>query len=236
MSILYCSVIAKNEKILLAESTVTESFNNRLKSLYNQIIKKNICDTIEIENGQLVTFLKTKKIIFTCISPVKYGEDRPRRFIEQFAAMIIKDSGGVEMIIPNEKISKLCLQSKFDEKLNKLIQDFDTGMYGSKELINEMQNDMNDIKQEMGKNIKKMVANQTELDEMLLVSQKIKTKAKDYKEDAKTLERETRCCKPWMIIFSIIILVSFIVYSIFVLYLCGSLSVTCEKKNAPPRL
>jgi hypothetical protein len=231
MSIIYCSVIAKNEKILLTESTTSESFNNRIKSLYNQIIKKNVCDTIEIENGQLVTFLKTKKIIFTCISPVKYGEERPRKFIEQFAAMIIKDSGGVENIIPKDQVSKLCLQSKFDLQINKLIKDYDTGMYGSKEIIDEAQNDLNDIKHEMGKNIKKMVANQTELDEMLLVSQKIKTKAKEYKEDANTLERQTRFCKPWMIICLIVILISIIVYFIFALYLCGNLSVTCERRK-----
>jgi hypothetical protein len=233
MSITYCSVIARSEKILLAESTRSESFNNRIKSLHSQIIKKNICDTIEIENGQRVTFLKTKIIIFTCVSPTKSGEDRPRRFIEQFAAMVIKDSGGVDNVIPTDSVGKLCLQSKFDVKLNKLIEDFDTGIYGNKELINGINDDLDEIKHEMGKNIQNMVANQTELDEMLLVSKNINLKAAEYREDAKTLERETRCCKPWMMILLIVILVSFIVYCIFAIYLCGSLSVSCERKKSP---
>ena len=148
--------------------------------------------------------------------------------------MVIKDSGGVDTIIPTDSVGKLCLQSKFDIKLNKIIEDFDTGIYGNKELINGMNEDLDEIKHEMGKNIKNMVANQTELDEMLLVSKNINLKAVEYRDDAKTLERNTRCCKPWMIILLIVILASFIVYCIFAIYLCGSLSVSCERKKAPP--
>ena len=74
MSITYCSLVAISSHILLSESTKSESYNKRIKNLFSKIFKKNICDTIEIEGNQIVTFLRTKKILFICVSDIKQGE------------------------------------------------------------------------------------------------------------------------------------------------------------------
>jgi hypothetical protein len=235
MSITYCSLIAKSEKILLAESTMSESFDSRIKGLIGTILKKNVCDTIEIEGENLVTYLRTKKVIFCCVAPTKHGEERPRRFIEQFAGMVIKEFESIDNIVPQGNFGKLALQAKLEVKFNTFLGSFDTGMYKNKDIIIGMSKDLDEMKQAMGISIKKMVNNKDELEEMLIVSKKITHKAEEYKEGAKELEYETRCIKPWMVYLLVVIVVLFIVYTAFALYYCGAMTLFCEKKKATSR-
>lgn len=238
MSIKYCSLIAKVEKVVLVESTVTESYDYRIKPLVPTILKKNVCDIIEIEGDMLVTYLRTKKVIFICVSESKHGDERPRRFIEQFAAMVIKEFDGIDNILPTDGVGKLALQAKLDLKFNNLLANFDTGMYKNKDLISGMNKDLEDIKHDIGDSIKKIVGDKDNLDEMLLTSKKIVAKAEEYKDDAHILEKETRCLKPWMIYLMIIFIVLITVYTCFSFYLCGNLSLFCERKivRSRPRL
>ncbi len=233
MSITYCSLIAISSHILLSESTKSESYNKRIKNLFSKILKKNICDTIEIEGDQIVTFLRTKKILFICVSDIKQGEERPRRFIEKLATMVIKEFDGIDNIIPLEHVNHLCLHTKLESKLNHILEDYETGLYTNKEHITNINKDLEEMKQNMNSNIKKLVSNTNELDELLIITKKINDKAHDYKENAKELELQTRCIKPWMVILFIVIMVSFVVYTIFALYLCGNMSLFCEKKKFP---
>ncbi len=232
MSITYCSLYAKKEKILLAESTTTESFHSRIKSLLNSILNdKEILNIIEIEGENIVTFLKSKKVVFICVSKSSHGHERPQRFIESFATMCVKEFGTVDQIIPEGGANHLCHQLKLNIKFNKHLDNYDTGVYSNKQLISEMNKDLQDIKHDLSQGIKKMVGNNDELEQMLVISKNITVKAEEYKEEAKVLEVQTRCFKPWMGITLIIMLVLLIVYFIFSLYLCGSLTVFCERKK-----
>jgi hypothetical protein len=232
MSITYCSIYSKKEKVLLAESTSNDSFHNRVKNLFSSIVSdKEILNFREIEGNYLVTSLKTKKVIFVCVSKEPYEKNRPKRFMESFAGMVIKIFGNVDSIVPESGCSHLCLQSNLSLNFNQHIESYDTGVYKDRNVINEMNKDLSDIKHDLSQNIKKLMANSDDLDQMLLVSKKISSNAVEYREEAKVLEMETRCFKPWMGILLIILLVLLMVYVIFSLYLCGSLTVFCERKK-----
>ena len=233
MTIFYCSLYSRTNQILLCESTKTSSFHKRIKGLFSVILKNGQEDTIEIENGELVTYLRTKKIIFICISNLSIGKQKPIRFIQNLAKGVIKDNNGLDMLTDKDSIKKMCLQEKYETFLNNFLDDYDTGINNNNELISNMTNDLNEMKKELNTTIMNVINNKEGLDELLLVSKDIKTNAKEYKQNAKELEVQTRCCKPWMIILSIVLLILFIVYTIFALYLCGSMSLFCEKKKAP---
>jgi hypothetical protein len=232
MSITYCSLYSKKDKVLLAESTSNDSFHSRVKNLLASIVSdKEILNFKEIEGENLVTSLKTKKIIFICVSKEPYERNRPKRFMESFAGMVIKIYGNVDNIIPETGCNHLCLQNNLSLNFNQHLDSFDTGVYKDRNVINEMNKDLSDIKQDLSQNIKKLLSNSEDLDQMLLVSKKISSNAVEYREEAKVLEMETRCFKPWMGIVLVILLVLFMVYIIFSLYLCGSFTVFCERKK-----
>jgi len=233
MVITYCSIITKNEKILLAESTLSESFDPRIKTLLPNIIKKNVYDHIEIEGKLQVTFLRTKKIIFICVSPTSEGDEKVRKFIEQFTSMIISEYESEDNIIPVGNFRRLALQNSLEKKINNFLTSYSTNIYTvhSKSKINEMSQDMEEMKNTLGAAVKKMCNNQEELDEMLLTSKKLVVKAEVYKEEAKEIEYETRCIKPWMLYTMIVLFVLFTVYTAFAVYLCGSLSIFCDRKE-----
>ena len=67
------------------------------------------------------------------------------------------------------------------------------------------------------------------LEALLETSKKINEEAKDYKENTATLEYETRCLKPWMIITGVFILIIFIAYVVLSLWRCGNFNIFCSK-------
>jgi hypothetical protein len=238
--ILYCSLIAKNEKVFLAESTLCASYQIKIKTLFCTITKGNVSDVLVLDssNDLIVTYLRTKKIIFVCVSLSKDGEERPKRFMEQFVGLVVSDFGSLDNLIPqyesesnNNTLSSLCLQEKLESKLNLLIHNFDTGIYKNKEKLNEMNADLSEMKHNMSSNIKKIVGNNDDLQKLLLVSKNITNKSEEYKNNAKQLEYETKCIKPWMIYLAIILIVILIVYTICALYFCGNMWVICDRKK-----
>lgn len=232
MSIIYCSIYANKEKLILAESTTCESFHVRIKRLLSSILSdKETLSSREIEGGHLVVALKTKKIIFMCVSKGSHSNDRIQRFLKSFIELINKQFGTLDSVI-QEPLKNLCLQKQLNTNLNKLLESYDTGVYKDKAMIDEINKDLSDIKQDLSKGIRNMVNSAGDLDELLLISQNLNIQAVEYKEDAVILEKETRCFKPWMGITLIVILVIIIVYIIFSLYLCGSLTLFCERKKS----
>jgi hypothetical protein len=226
MPITYCSLIAKNEKVLLCESTVNESMDRRVHLLIDHMVKGKSSDGIEIENGYVVAYSRTKRLIFTCIA-LKDENTRIKRCMEQLVNEMIKEFGSFDQMIPKE-IHRLCLQSRTELKINKIIDDVNTSLYDNKGLITGMNSDMQEIKHDMQENIKNIVKNNEDLDQLLLTSQKIKSHAIDYKDNAHQLEVQTRCLKPWMVYVLISALVLLIVYTVFALVRCGSMSLFCE--------
>jgi hypothetical protein len=234
MSISYCSLYSKPDKILLAESTSVNSPDHRIHNLLGTIIKSNnLTDIIEIENKQLVTYLKAKKLILICTSHKDDGEERPKRFMEQFFTKIKNIYPDIGTVIPSQPqyVFKLCLQSQLGKELNGLIESFDTGIYKNKALVMQINHDLNDIKTDITIGIKKVVKGNEDMQQLLLTSQKISSGAKEYYENVVELEKETRCLKPWMVYVLIGMFALLVVYVVFALYRCGNLSMFCEKKK-----
>jgi hypothetical protein len=226
--IIYTSLLAKNEKLILAESTLCASFNQRVKSLLKRMLNGVIGDSIEIEDDMMITYIRTKSVLFTCVSPVNTGYEKPKKFLKQLIELVLKDFKAIDQIVP-ETVSKMCLQTQLEKKLNNLINDFDTGVNESKKVIEENFKIVEDIKVTMRDNIRTVVDNRDELNQMLLTSKNIENKAKEMNASSKELEYRTRFCKPWMIYCGIFTLICVIVYVVFSIYLCGSLSPFCEK-------
>lgn len=230
MSITYCCLISRSEKLLLAESSSKENYDKKVFKLFQTIMKENVNDIIEVDDNFILTYIRTKKIVFICLSHKYMGEDRPRRFIEHFVNLVINEYKSIDNVIPhnpNEQI-KLCLQKTLGEKLVTLLDSYDSSMYKNKQKINHLTNDMNEIKVNMNHQIKKMVHNNESLESLLATSQHLKKDANEYKQNAKELEKETRCFKPWMGYALIVIAIMLIVYAVFSLYHCGNLSIVCS--------
>jgi hypothetical protein len=231
MSILYCAVIEKNNKLIVAESKNSESFNKRLQSLIKKMLVGNVGDMIEIENEKMVTYLRTKHTIFVCVSSGKYSTDRPKRFLKKFLEMMIAEFKSMDNIIPqNVTITKLILQERLEKKLNSLIEEFDSDLSKSTDTIIDMNKNLDDIKLNMNSNFKKLVSNENDMNELLLSSKKLNVTSSEFRTESRNLERETRCLKPWMIYVTSVFVISLIVYFIFSFYLCGSVSISCERK------
>lgn len=231
MPILYCSLICKNDKILLAESKKSESFNKRIKSLFKKMLVGNVGDVIEIEDEKIVTYLRTKHTIFICVSSNKTSSDRPKRFLKRFLEIIIAEFKSLENIIPkNTSVTKFILQERLENKLNSLIEEFDTEIVKSTETIINITKDMNDIKVNMNTNVKKIVENDNDLNELLVSSKKLNVNSTEFKNASKNLEKETRCIKPCVLYLLMVTIIMIIVYLIFGFYFCGSATIFCERK------
>ena len=232
MSIIYCAVIEKRNKMIIAESKGQESFYKRIKSLIKTMLVGNVGDVIEIEDEKLVTYIRTKYTIFVCVSYGKYTTDRPKRFLKKFLELMIAEFKSLDSIIPaNETITKLFLQERLEKNLNTLIEEFDNDIPKSMDNIIEINKDVNDIKLNMNLNFQRLSGNDSNLNEMLISSKKLNETSGIFRAESNNLERETRCLKPWMIYlmgFTVIIL---FVYFIFSFYVCSSPSIFCERKS-----
>jgi hypothetical protein len=226
MPVSYCSIIAKHEKVLLAESTLHESMDWRVKKLCDTILHGKSSDGIEIENNQILAYSRTKKVILICIAG-KGEQNKIKRFMEQLVGELIKEFGSLDGILTKD-VHRLCIQTRVELKLNKLINEINTGLYEGRDLIHGMTDDLVEIRHELHENINKVVKSNENLDELLITSKKIKIGAHEYKENAKELEVQTRCLKPWMVYMLISCLILFIVYTVFALIRCGSMSLFCD--------
>jgi hypothetical protein len=230
MSLDYCCLIAKKEKVIIAESNFKQaSYSKLIMPTINTMIKGALLDFIELEDSKLITYFKAKRILFVCVSRGVDGKERPKRFMENFINLVNSEYGTIDNLFNDfPKITRNCANEKFETKFNKILDDFDTGL-NSRGMIGKIQSDLDEIKKDLNKNIKTMLDNNNDLDHLLLVSKNINKTAEEYKEDAKVLEYETRCIKPWMIYVLIILIVLGLVYLVFALARCGDLHIFCER-------
>ena len=232
MSIIYCAVIEKTNKMIIAESKTQEPFYKRIKSLINKMLVGNVGDVIEIEDEKLVTYIRTKHTIFVCVSYGKYTTDRSKRFLKKFLELMIAEFKSLDSIIPaNVTITKLFLQERLEMKLNTLIEEFDNDISKSMDNIIEINKDVNDIKLNMNLNFQRLASTDSNLNEMLISSKKLNETSAFLRAESKNLERETRCLKPWIMYLMGFIVIILIVYFIFSFYVCGSPSIFCERKS-----
>ena len=230
MSLNYCCLISRYDKIIMAESNFKEvSFSKLIIPTINTMIKGSLLDFIELEDNKMITYFRTKKILFACVSQGVDGKERPKRFMEIFINLVNSEYASLDdLLIKFPKITRNCANEIFEKKFNKILGDFDTGI-NSRGLIGKIQHDVDEIKKDLNKNIKTMIENNNDLDHLLLVSQNINKNAEEYKENAVVLEYETRCLKPWMIYVLIILIVLSLVYLVFALARCGDLHIICDR-------
>jgi hypothetical protein len=81
----------------------------------------------------------------------------------------------------------------------------------------------------MNQNIKNMLKENDNLDELLIKSKKLESEAIVMSQEAKEMEMQTRCLRPWMAYSLIFLLVCSIIYVIFALVKCGGLKIICDK-------
>jgi hypothetical protein len=231
MSVEYCCLIAKKEKVIISESNYKDnpSYSKRILPTVPTMISGHMMDFIEIEMEKAISYFRTKRIVFVCVQSAKVGKEKPKRFLEQMVILINNEYGNINGMLDSiPKISKNCLQDRLEDKFNKLLDDFDTGLYNNRGSIATMNADISEMKLDLNNQIKIILDNNNNLNELLVVSQKIQTNAEDFKANAKVLEYETRCFKPWMVYTIIVLTVAFIVFIIFALVKCGNLSIACN--------
>jgi len=239
MSVVYCGLFSRQGPILLAESTQTKSYSPRIMSLIGSMYKKennSPIGTIEIENEDRVTYCRTKKLIFACVSTVGYSDSNASRFLQdRFIPKVMTEfNKDTEQIInpkKGETLTTLYHQSRLVKLFHTELDNNDTGLNKSSGVISKMDKDLNEIKTTLKQGIKSAMQDHENLEVLLKTTEKINAEAKEYKDNAEVLEYETRCIKPWMIITGIIILILAVAYIIISLIRCGNLNIFCVKAS-----
>lgn len=237
MPIVYCGLFSRQGQIVLAESTYTKSYSSRIGSLINSMYKKENTSpigSIEIEDNEMVTYCRTKFLVFVCISPKDDdGEAKSKQFLQErlIPGIMNEFNRDTDSIVnPSKKgdaLTTLIHQSRLSKLLNTEVANTDTGIRKNPK-IKQLDESLNMIKSDLKETIGKQLQDNDNLESLLQTSEKISKEAVEYKENAKELEYQTRCIKPWMIITSVIIVVLIIVYIVFSLLRCGDLNIFCK--------
>lgn len=122
MPISYCCLVSNATKILLAD--YPQGFNEsnwmRISNLLTKIQNGPYTDDFKIENSQMVTYVRTKHIIFTCIS-VENTKDSIHVFLEKLIRNIKSEFIKLERLISSTSLAKRCQQEKINPLLDELI-------------------------------------------------------------------------------------------------------------------
>jgi len=234
MPVIYCGLFYKQGPIVLAESTLTKSYSQRILNLIHSIYKgdSKTIDRIEIENDEIVIFCRLKTIVFICVSPS--DEDKKtigfmqNTFIPKIMTEFNKNIENITTPKEGEQITNLYHQNRLQKLLNTELDNLDTGILQNKTL-SKITKEMETIKNDLKTGIKNQLKETENLESLLVTSNKLNEQALEYKDNSEKLEYETRCIKPWMIITGIVILILFIVYVVISLWRCGNLNIFCSK-------
>jgi len=228
-----------SHSMLLAESTKGMTFELGIESIIPQIYQEetnlNKLNDVIVDDDILVTYYAYPTILFVCVSKDQDGKDRPCRFIERMITTTLNlFDNKVDNIIGGD-VHRLCHQSSLSSLFNRLLSDTDTGIYVNKKAVKKIDMDLSYIKRDVNSTIQKLLADSEDLEVLKEKSSTINTKAREYEENAKELEYQTRCIKPWMWITGIVIVVLFIAYTIVALVRCGNMNAFCinpkEREN-----
>ncbi len=106
-------------------------------------------------------------------------------------------------------------------------------MNGEKANVKDVQKDVNEIKADLRQNLRAVVHNIEDLNELDKRAQRLRLLGNDMKIEAAQVRNDTKCCKPWMIKTIIIvttIMTLALVYVILSILRCGDLNITCQKE------
>ena len=101
------------------------------------------------------------------------------------------------------------------------MKEYESVLYTNKSLVKEMNNDLESIKADMNKMINHVIKDQEDLKDLELKAMLINNNAQDFSGNAKKLEYETRCMKPWMWVVFVIFLILLVAWICWCLTRCG---------------
>ena len=146
MTITYCCVIAKASKILLAEYPKASGGSNwmRASNLLTKLQNGAYMDYINIEDNQMVTYVRTKHIIITCFS-VENEKESMRVFLDELIWTLKKQFIKLEKLISTVVLAKFCQQTNLYPILIESIEKFnrlsdEKSISNEKILIEETEN------------------------------------------------------------------------------------------------
>lgn len=226
MSILYCSLVLTKENIKVAQSSKGSFYDMQIRNNMTQIKEGSVNDRINFDD-KIITYTRSKEIIFIAISLAKYGENLGRRFIEHLINRIV-DLGNIKEMLSQVKLKELCLQTKLEPVIDECMSKFNSD---DNMRIREIQSDVDEIKLDLKKGLTNLRTNIEDLDELDKQAKKIKLLGKEVRDDAKKAKENSRCCKPWMVITIIIasvILGLVLIYGVISLIRCGDLNIACR--------
>jgi hypothetical protein len=234
MSILYCCLILNKEQIKIAESSSDTQFNMQIKSLLPQIFKNTVNDRIEFES-YLLTYTRSKEIIYICVSPKKVGEEKPRYFLDLLIKKLNSKDIELHETIEARKANKtLGLINKLQGPINNQINYFNSGFENANDSIINIQKDIDEINKDMRIKTAKQVEGMTNLKENLLTTtENLKHQAKFFQKNTNETKKWTRFfCKPTVQKYFIVIgviLSLFLIYYIIAKVRCDSFNAFCNK-------
>jgi hypothetical protein len=228
MSITYSSIIKSKDNIKIAESSNFIKYKMWIKNILPEISKGITSDRFELEDNYL-TYIKTKEVIFLCISGKKFSTDRPNKFLEVLIARVNKMYENLSIMVEKTK-KELSLSEEIN--IDNIINEFNSGLEKGFDQIEVINTEVGEIKNELKHGINQIVKNLNTLDEALLTSNTLKKNANFFKKQTKEIKnRSYCCCRPWIFWVSITLttlLTLFIIYVVISVIRCGDLKITCE--------
>lgn len=184
-----------------APAKVNENLAKEAKTIYTTYCKSQIPSKYEQRNkvvgtdGNYYFMITPSNIFYLVLADVEY----PERYVFQLIDEIQRES--IYLLVDEKgELNKLGKQS-----LKNLIENYQNPSNPTNKLTN-VQNDINDIKIEMNQNIRKVMSNVEDAEELKKKSDKIKDNSNDFNKKAGQLKRLTcwQNCK-WTIILGLLI-------------------------------
>ncbi|CAI2379972.1 unnamed protein product [Moneuplotes crassus] len=232
MSIKY-AVIARDPDMPLCEYTADSSLPEKAKKSMREYLQEGINmqrNASTMDNfSELIACTLYDTILFACICDASINEDKAFRFLKDLKIEFAKVyKGHLEKVHEQQNIRPLCLDKYFRKTFIKILDNYSTGI-SSKNLQLAFAK-AEEVKEIAQKNVKDMIKNVHETDELLQKSENINELAKDFEKNAHEMEKIQKntnfwlCSKKCLIIFGVIILLIFIAYLILSFSVCGNMA------------
>jgi len=228
-------ILHLKEKQILAESSKGRNkYRLELKSLYSEIFSKVSSDQISIDNKNLFTYKKYNSSVFVTVSAKTVIKKQPFIFIEELKKNIEKDyKKSLNKLIDslNNNISEYSMQDSIGKTIDNTIKLFNSDFPESLKTIENINNDVESIKENLKENVNKQISNIQDLEKPLLKAQEIKELAKEFRREADNTLDKTKCwcsrkMKVLYLVFGILVLL-FALYAVTAFIRCRNLNAFC---------
>src|SRR4051812_9697630 len=123
MPITHCCLVSKSDKTLLAEYPEGRSNWMRVFNLLTKIQNGGYKDHFTIEDNQTVSYVRTKHVIFICIS-VNISSESIQNFLENLIKTMKSQYKRLEELVTNVTMAKHCQQTNLYPTLCLLVNQY----------------------------------------------------------------------------------------------------------------